>query len=246
MSIFAKNVLCMKVKKFTVDTVYAKMIEEELKNNNVVSDDTLYIYFNSYYIGKFLNTNLSIKAYLGLKMKEQLKDVFVITIPFEALSDKEKKKYFKKMFEEGIRENDRYIGLLKTESHIGFILKHDEELLNAFKTGQYSKISETKKSKMKRFRILDYDMKVQSFYIYGNEENEDDWKEFPMGKSDLVNYELKKLIHPEYFYNVMAEQFNVKVEYLKKNNVQILPKPNLDKLYFELSDKDTLYWFEKK
>jgi hypothetical protein len=25
-----------------------------------------------------------------------------------------------------------------------------------------------------------------------------------------------------------------------------LPKPNLDKLYFELSDKDTLYWFEKK
>lgn len=104
MSIFAKNVLCMKVKKFTVDTAYAKMIEEELKNNNVVSDDTLYIYFNSYYIGKFLNTNLSIKAYLGFKMKEQLKDVFVITIPFEALLDQRKEKYFKKCLKKALEK----------------------------------------------------------------------------------------------------------------------------------------------
>lgn len=233
----------MRVKKIVLEDIYLKMIEKEFKENKVKSEESALIYFGSYYINKFLHTDLSIKAYIGWKKKEQIKDVFILTFSIDKLKSKKNKKILMRYFEEGIQNNERYIGFIKGESYIGFMFKHDDEILTAYKTGQYSKISEFKKNKMKKFRVIDYDIKVRAFYIVGNENN-DDWKNYPMGKRDILAYELYKMIMPEFFYNVLAEQFNVNVEYLKKNTVQILPKPQLDKEYLEIGDKDEIYYFE--
>lgn len=240
----------MKLKKYTIDDIYYKKMEQDFKQNNVMNDDTLFTYFTSYYLNVFLHTDLKIKASIGLKRKEQKKDVFIILIPFDTISkDKDSKKFFKRYFETGIRKNERYVGLIKTNKEIGFIFKHDEELLNAYKTGQYSKISDSKKSKMKKLKVIDFDTRVGAFYVVGNEngeENTGDWKNYPLGKRDILMYELYKMIHPEYFYPVLAQQFNVNKEYLKKNQVQILPKPNFEKQYLELAETEELYWFDKK
>jgi len=242
----------MKIKRFTVEDVYFNMMKEEFKENKVKSEESMFIYFASYYINRFLHTDLKIKSYIGLKVKGQTKDVFCITIPFSTINEsKENKRFFKKYFEECIKDNERYVGLLKLnkEQKIGFLFKHDEELLNAYKTGQYSKISESKKKRMKRLKVIDYDMKVKAFYVYlsnHQEPNPDEWKEYPLGKSDKILFELYKMIYPEYFYNVLAEQFNINIEYLKKNQVQILPKPNFENEYLEISENDELYWFDKK
>lgn len=236
----------MKIKRFTIEDVYYKMLEEELKNNSVFSNQSLFVYFASYYIGKFLSTELNIQAYIGLKLKDATKDYFVISIPFHSFHTKDHKKFFKQYFEEGIKENERYVGLIKNNTQLSFLFKHDEELLNAFKAGQYSKISDLKKNKMKRIKVIDYDMKVKAFYVVGDENNPDDWKNYPLGKKDKLLYELYKMIYPNYFYEVLAEQFNVSTEYLKKNHVQILPKPNLENIYFTTSEYDEVYWFDKK
>lgn len=244
--IFASKVYKMKIKRFTIEDVYFKMMEEEFKHNQVVSEQSLFVYFASYYITRFLHTDLNLKAYIGLKLKDLTRDFFVITVPFSALQKKYNRYFFKKYFKEGLKENERYIGLIKNSTHLSFVLKHDEELLNAFKTGQYSKISELKKNKMKRLKVIDYDMKVKAFYLVGNENNTDDWKNYPLGKKDKLIYELYKMIYPHYFYHVLSEQFNVSIEYLKKNHVEILPPPNLETAYLEITEKDDVYWFEKK
>lgn len=237
----------MKVKKYTIEEIYLKLMEVEFKQKKVNTEQSNFVYFASYYINKFLNTNLNIKSYIGIKRKEQTKDVFVLTVPFDILKNKNKRKVFIKYFESGIRDKERYIGLIQTPQCIGFLFKHDDELLNAHKTGQYSKISEIKKATMKKFRVIDYDIKVRAFYIVGGQNNSlDDWKNYPLGKRDWITYELFKMIYPDFFYQVLAEQFNVKTDYLKKNQVQILPKPNIENMYLELSEKDELYWFDKK
>lgn len=236
----------MKVKRFTTEDIYFKMMEDEFRKNKVSPPDRSFIYFASYYINKFTHTNLQIQSYIGLKKKDHVKDVFVITFPLSVIGKKENKKIFFRYFEEGIRHNDRYIGLLKTNKELGFLFRHDDELLQAYKTGQFSKISELKKNKMKHFRVMDYDIKVRAFYIIGKEKSKDDWKNYPLGKRDLLTYELYKMIHPEFFYPILSEQFNVKIDYLKKHQVQILPKPDFEKEYFILHENHELYWFEKK
>lgn len=237
----------MKLKKYTIDDIYYKKIEEELRENKVVKDDNMFVYFASYYIGIFLHTDLNIKSYIGLKRKDQYKDVFTLMIPFEAIKrNRDTRRFFKAYFERGIKNNERYIGLIKTDTSIGFLLKHDDELLNAYKSGCFSRISEEKKNKMTRLKVIDYDTKVGVFYIVDPKNEEEEWKEYPLGKSDLLLFELYKMIYPEYYYRALSEQFGVNIEYLKKNQVQILPKPNLKKLYLELSEKEEIYWFDKK
>lgn len=221
------------------------MIETEFKKNKIQTSQSCHIYFTSYYLNKFLNTDLNIQSYIGYKNKDQIKEVFILLFPFKSIISKENKKIFNRYFEEAIRANERYTGIIKSKEWIAFLFKHDEELLNAFKTGNYSKIPELKKSKMKKSRIIDFDIKVRAFYIVGNN-NPANWKNYPIGKKDAITYELSKMIYPETFYSVLAEQFNVKTEYLKKNQVQILPKPELDKYYLELSGNEDIILFDKK
>lgn len=239
----------MKITKFTVNDVYFKMIQQELKENKLLKDEHRFIYFSSYYINKFLHTDLNIKSYIGLKKKDKTIDVFVITCSLDAIKkNKDSKKFFYQYFEEGIKNNERYIGIMKTPTEIGFIFKHDEELLNAYRTGQYSKISDFKKNKMKKFKVIDFDTSVGAFYIVNEKRTpqEDDWKEYPLGKKDKIIYELYKMIYPENYYKALSEQFNVKIEFLKKNKVEILPKPNIEKEYLEVTDKEQFHWFDMK
>lgn len=249
MCIFAEKYLAMKMKKYTIDDVYFKRMEKEFQDNSVFKKESSFIYFASYYINVFLHTDLNIKSYIGLTKEGQKADFFMVIIPFDAIQrNKDTKKFFKKYFEIGIKSNDRYVGLMKTPDYIGFIFRHDDELLHAYKTGNYSKISDLKKNKMKKMRVIDYDTKVGAFYVVVNENNEetDEWKHYPLGKKDILMYELYKMIHPDYFYPVMAQQFNVSKEYLKKNQVQILPKPDIEKEYYEVTGKEEFYWFDNK
>lgn len=248
----------MKVKKFALLNTYLKMMENSFKEHHVDTNETAFIYFASYYINKFLPKDFSIKGYIGFKKQETIKDTFIISVPIEEITKKTSKIFLNKYFEDAIKYNERYIGLIKTSDKIGWMFKHDEELLNAYKTGQYSKISEVKKNKMRRFKMLylDFDMldfdikipykKIRHAYIYFIQRNANEGKKYTLRKKDLIRYELFKMIYPEIFYPVLAEHFNVKTDYLKKNNVQIVPKPNLEKDYLELSEKDEIYWFDKK
>ncbi len=248
----------MKSKKPGLINAYFKMMENVFKGELIDTNESCFVYFASYYINKFIQKDLNIKGYVGFKNKDLTKDVFIITIPIEELKNKANKKYFNQYFEESIKCNERYVGIIKTKDKMGFLFKHDEELLNAYKTGQFSKISELKKGKMRKFKMLYsiFDLsnfeikisngKIRTPYIYLETKNVTDSKNYTLGKKDMIRYELYKMIYPEIFYHILAEQFNVKTEYLKKNNVQILPKPDIEKIYLELSENDNIYWFDKK
>ncbi len=236
----------MKAKKLTIGEIYHRILESELRLKQNTPENACGVYFGSYYLNKFIQEGLSIKSYIGIKKADQTKDMFVLSFSLQSMQNKNYRKVFRSYFTEVIKGNERYIGILKNTNIIGFVFKHDDELLNAYKTGNYSKISELKKKRMKNFRMQDYDIKIRTMYFFGDDSKLKDKMNYPLSTKDKLKYLLFKMIYPEFFYNILSEQFDIKQDYLRKNHVQILPPANFENEYLELNENDSLIFFEKK